>query len=293
MDPTTQSEDIGSDAVAATTLGLKNIDRIASQILIPATTRFGEDYSVLRRMFNELLGQRFTELMHVVALIGGVVETDYHAGRGGDVFAPVSRERQMSAVTFLLSQLETPKSLFRPEILNKIQPTGYVSQMTGLHQMLMNSLLNEARIQRMLDNEAMNGSKAYRAAELVDSLQSAVWQEIKVPSPTVDVFRRSLQRTYLRAVENRIAGGGQSDLRSMLRQKLMALKPVVQTAAKATKDPATRAHLNDCRIEIDRILAGKPSVGGASTPSLFDFFFLKPRYGCSHGMCPPFEGDDH
>jgi len=286
MDPTTQSEDICCDAIEATSLGLKNIDRIAGTVLIPATTKFGEDYTVLQGMFSELLGQRFTEMMHVVGLIGGVVETDYHSGRGGDIFTPIPRERQEKAAAFLMSQLETPKSLFRPEILNKIQPTGYVSQMTGLHQMLMNSLLNESRIQRLIDNEAMNGKDSFTARDLVDRLQATIWREAKTPEPKVDLYRRALQRTYLRTVETRIVSGGQSDLRGMLRQKLMSLKPVIELAAKSSSDMATRAHLNDCKMEITRILAGKPAPGGATPPNPFEAFFLKQRYGCSQGFCP-------
>ncbi|MBV6459124.1 MAG: hypothetical protein HONBIEJF_02267 [Fimbriimonadaceae bacterium] len=289
MDPTTQSEDICCDAIEATALGLKNIDRIANTILIPATTKFGEDYQVLTSKFSELLGQRFMELLHVVQLLGGVVETDYHAGRGGDIFTPVPRERQERAATFLMSQLETPKSLFRPEILNKIQPTGYVSQMTALHQILLNSLLNESRVQRMLDNEAMNGGDAYTARKMVDALQAAVWRELKAHQPSVDIFRRSLQRTYLRTAEARITSGGQSDLRGLMRQKLMALKPVVARAAASAKDAASKAHLVDCQIEIDRILAGKPAPGGAVAANPMDFFFLKNRYGCSQGYLPAYE----
>ncbi len=83
IDPTTQSEDIGDDGVEATRLGLLNIDRIATNNLFNASTRFGEGYERLAKMRGALLQQRTTELLRTTMLVGGVVETDYHYGRGG------------------------------------------------------------------------------------------------------------------------------------------------------------------------------------------------------------------
>ena len=43
---------------------------------------------------------------------GGVVQTDYHAGRGGAVYEPVSRARQAQAVKFLVDNaFQTPTEL--------------------------------------------------------------------------------------------------------------------------------------------------------------------------------------
>ncbi len=53
-DPSAQTEDLGSDAVAATDLGLKNLDRVASY-LVKATSKKGEDYELLRNMYQQLL----------------------------------------------------------------------------------------------------------------------------------------------------------------------------------------------------------------------------------------------
>ena len=56
--------------MAATALGLKNITRVAGY-LVEATSTPGEDYSLLRNMFDKLLGQWSRELGHVVGLVGG------------------------------------------------------------------------------------------------------------------------------------------------------------------------------------------------------------------------------
>ena len=46
-DPSQQTEDLGSDAIRATELGLKNIDRVAGY-LVKATAKAGENYDLLR-----------------------------------------------------------------------------------------------------------------------------------------------------------------------------------------------------------------------------------------------------
>jgi hypothetical protein len=50
VDPTVKTENIGSDTLEATALGLKNLDRVVD-ILVPATTRLGEDYSLLEETY--------------------------------------------------------------------------------------------------------------------------------------------------------------------------------------------------------------------------------------------------
>ena len=88
-DPSAQTEDLGDDAVAATELGLKNIDRVAGY-LVKATARKGEDYEQLQNMYVQLVGQRNRELMHVVDLVGGSVQTNFFYGDGDKPYDAVA-----------------------------------------------------------------------------------------------------------------------------------------------------------------------------------------------------------
>ncbi|MGG2383062.1 zinc-dependent metalloprotease, partial [Salmonella enterica] len=71
------------DPIQAGKLGLENIKRIA-KFLPTAAVPYGEDYDLLGDAYNALAGQRVRELNHALRLVGGVVMTDYHGGRGGD-----------------------------------------------------------------------------------------------------------------------------------------------------------------------------------------------------------------
>ncbi|MBD3675177.1 MAG: zinc-dependent metalloprotease [Planctomycetaceae bacterium] len=52
-DPTRQTEDLGSDSLEATKLGMKNIDRVADN-LVAACSNEGENYDLLQNMYDQL-----------------------------------------------------------------------------------------------------------------------------------------------------------------------------------------------------------------------------------------------
>jgi Met-zincin/Domain of unknown function (DUF5117)/Domain of unknown function (DUF5118) len=283
IDPTTQSENISDDPIEAGRLGLANLDRIATNYLLTSTSKFGEDYHLLQEMHGELLNQRFTELLHVVPLVGGVVETDYHSGRGEEVFSAVSPERQAKAVQFLTTQgLATPPALFSPIILNRITPSGQVDNVTSLQSVIVSSLLAESRLRRLQDSEAQLGDRTYSIGRLFADLTNGVWSELDDKSSKIDVYRRSLQRTFLRTVDRRINGTGatRTDLNPIAREVLKKLAGKIDKKAAITKDPTTLAHLSNSRREIVLILENKYNTSGSSGFSMMDFVGIKAKSGC-------------
>ena len=269
VDPTAQTEDIGDDPVEATRLGLKNINRIA-KLLIPATTAYGEDYDTLANAYAELLAQRSIELRHVVRLVGGVVTTDYHAGRGKDVYAPVPASKQANAVQFLMASMKMPKELVDPTITNKIFPAGAVQIVNSLQLSIVQSLFGTGRIHRMSDNEAVNGKNAYSVAQLTKDVQDALWSELTAPKPKVDIYRRALQRSYLDLMDSRINADGAtgSDLKGIARYRLKLLAQQIDKAVPHAGDDATAMHLLDSRKQIEKILDGKTTSSPTSANPL-------------------------
>lgn len=275
VDPTVQMEDLSNDPVAAGTLGLKNIERILP-LLIPATTRFGESYDQLQEVYGVLLGQRIQELMHVTKLVGGVVETRYHAGRGEDVYTPVPKEQQAKAVQFLLANAFVPPTYMYPaSIVNKIQFSGVPDRILREQTMLLLSLLSDARINRLIEKQATSSTPVYTAAQLITDLQNGIWSELDTANPTVNLYRRNLQRVYLKQIEPRLAPGSstQSDSRFLLTAAIRSLQARVQTALTKSTDSTTQLHLRDCRTQIENILNPKFATSGSSSASPFSVFF--------------------
>ena len=264
-DPSEQSEDLGSDPIEATRLGLKNIDRIAGY-LVSASTVAGEDYAFLAEVYGRVVGQRQTELNHVARLVGGVVETDYHSGRGGDVFAQVPKARQAAAVAFLLENaFTTPTSLLNPEIINKIMASGAGDGVLASQTQLLSSLLSDARVKRLSDNVAANGDKAYTLTELVADVQNGIWKELLTPAPAIDGYRRSLQRAYIEVYRGKLAPdtGTTTELRGAAFWALSGLVSTINRALPKVADKETILHLQDCKRQIERILDPRKSLPAA------------------------------
>ena len=290
VDPTVQTEDLGSDPIEATTYGLQNIRRVAS-MLIPATTRFGDDYSLLQETYDSLFSQRRMELSHVAKLVGGMVETDYHAGRGAQVFRPVPRAKQTQAVQFLVNNAFTaPKEFLDPDLLYRISPTGAADTILNSQRSVLASLLSENRLKRMLEAQATTGQNAYTVDMLVSDLQKGIWSELAQPDPQIDMYRRNLQRAYLRYLKPRLVGDGasQTDFRPIAIGSLRDLDKSIAQAIPKAKSPVVALHLQESRKDIQDILNPKFPPSSAA-PSLMSLLGLgakessasTPRYpGC-------------
>jgi hypothetical protein len=278
VDPTVLTENIGSDPVQATALGLKNLDRVLDH-LIPATTEKGEDFALLEEVYGEILGHRSRWFAAVAKQVGGVVENRTLAGRGGETFVRVSKDKQKEAVKFLLENaFTTPTKLLNPGIVNQFKFTGAATTITTQQRSILSSLLAASRMSRMFDAEVLLGDKAYTPIELVDDLQAGLFAELKGDAPKIDPIRRALQRSYVDILKNeffppvsstdfsptpgRTRVPGLSDiaprvneLRPVARVALGKLEKEIGTARGKAKDPATVAHLTDLESEIKSILS--------------------------------------
>jgi hypothetical protein len=258
-DPETQSECIGKDAVRSSQLGMLNIDRVA-KFLVPAATKPGENYDELQELYTTLVGQRSTEINRILRYVGGVVQTNYHVGHGEPVFKPVSKADQAAAVQFLVQEgTHMPASLTNRWLLSKIYPDGDVTRVVSRQNAIVTSLLSEQRVQRLLDNEAENGSSAYSVAQLAADVQSGVWDELKQAHPSIDVYRRSLQSNYLVTIDARINGVGatKSDLGGIEREDLRKLAKLIDRAIPRAANEQTAIHLKEARRVINLIMDGK------------------------------------
>jgi len=258
-DPTIQIEDLSNDGLEAGRLGFQNLKRVAN-LLIPASTKYGEDYSRLSEMFDGLMQQFQMELIHVIAIIGGVVETDYHAGQGGDVFQAVPKARQLAAMRHLIEYgFERPKELIPIPVLKRITPSGAAGTLSRHQSMVLNILLSPARVQRLMDAQAILGANAYSVSDMVADLQSGIWSELRQAHPVIDLFKRNLQRSYLQRAKFYFQPDTTtpSELRAALLFMLQGLLKSIDATLPKVQDKETLLHLRDSRLAIDQILNPK------------------------------------
>jgi hypothetical protein len=276
VDPSSQTEDLGADAVAATRYGLMNIERIAD-FLIPATTEEGKDYSTLREVYSELLAQRNRELVHVANLVGGVTRTRRVAGQEGVVYEPVPREKQKEAMRMLVKEaFRTPLSLLKRPILARIEASGAAERVLQGQRQVVSTILENNRLSRLINIQAGEESKgsAYTLAELLADLRAGIWSELNTKGVSADIYRRNLQRAYIDLIGSKLnppqtpappqgvpAAVYMSffaplpgEARAMLRSELMDLDTAIAARVSSAASKEMKAHLQDCRYQIAKIL---------------------------------------
>ena len=270
VDPSSQTEDLGSDAVAATDLGLKNLDRVASY-LVKATSNKGEDYDLLRNMYQQLLSQRNRELNHVIALVGGSVEANLWYGDADRRYDPVPADKQKEAVAFLLKNgFQVPMALIDPAITDRLEANGAVDRIGSAQSSLLRQLVSDSRIRRMAEQTSRAPSKSYSPREFLNDIRAGIWSELKADSVMVDLFRRNLQRVYLDMMCDQVGRDAtSSDLPALARAELGTLRDEIGKVDRAKSNDLTLLYLDDVKARITQALEPKAMMQSApSAPSL-------------------------
>ena len=275
-DPGELTEAVGdADAVKATTLGYKNLARV-SDMLLTATTVTGDPWDDFSELYSRLVGQWATEANHVAAIVGGLSSRQVHGGQDGVRFTPIPRARQVEAVKFLTDNVfVTPTFLLNPAVLRRIEPQGAIDRIARAQGRVLASVTMPARLSRMVEEDAIDGANAYRAADMLTDLRKGVWRELDATAVGIDPYRRALQRAQLQMFGERLNGRDpvSDETRGLYRGDLVALDRQVAAAQGRAADAATRYHLADTRREIARILdpkflaASPPSAGGFGRPT--------------------------
>lgn len=270
VDPTSQTEDLGDDAVKASTYGIKNMKRILPN-LEKWTTKKGETYAEMGTMYGQILGQFSRYMGHVTTNVGGIYEYNKTADQDGAVYTHVTKNKQRTALRFLNKELfATPKWMLDKNIFSKVQSSGSVERIRALQVRTLNSLLSASRMARMIENETLNGNKAYTLVTMFYDVRQGVWSEL-YNGRTIDTYRRNLQKAHidrldflLNTAPNQRGRFGrpsvnvsQSDIRSFARGELSRLKRDVRAAVSKAPNTTSRYHLQDVLARIDKALDPK------------------------------------
>ena len=273
VDPSSQTEDLGDNAMKASMYGIKNL-----KIILPRleewTSEKGQNYENLSTMYGQALGQFNRYMGHVTANIGGVYEEYKTTDQEGAVYTHVDKATQKEALKFVVDELfKTPTWMLDKNIFSKTEFSGSVERVRGLQARTVNNILNPGRMARMIENETMNGSNAYTLVSMMSDLRRGVWSEL-YNGRSIDTYRRNLQRAHLdrldyllnKAKNQRGANFGyfkqsgininQSDVKSVARGELKRLQRDAK-AASYKGNTLTRYHLQDVVDRIDTILDPK------------------------------------
>ena len=253
-DPRALTEDLGDDAVAASTYGVMNLKRIITEI--PAwNVEEADMYTNVSRMYEALTGQFNRYLGHVSANIGGRFITNHSIEQPDLVkYAPVPRQRQKNALRWL------DENLFRKPVW--LVDVPYIWDITDqpdntLYTLVNNvvsasNLLSIAKLDRLGQFAAYDASN-YSPEEYLSDLTGMVFSELG-KGGKVDSYRRYLQRRFVSAAISSVnsASAQNSDGRNLLVGTLIDIQ---KKAARAkSSDTATQAHWQTLSRQIETAL---------------------------------------
>ncbi|WP_316843366.1 zinc-dependent metalloprotease [Pedobacter psychrodurus] len=274
LDPRLQSEDLGDNAMKASTYGIANLKRILPNVE-KWTYQKGKDYSDLKEIYTEIVGQFNRYMGHVATNVGGLSENFKTYEQKGPVYAYLPKAKQKEAITFFNQQLfTTPLWLISNDQLAKFDNGQLILRIKSVQSNMLGNLLAPPRLARLLDNEIKNGpAKAYTLPELFTDLRSSVFI-----AGRPDAFKRNLQRAYVARLEDLMTkesdlppgfpmdyaasygltpiNVGLSDIRPLVRAELKTLLATTKARA-AAGDAITKAHYEDLSIRIKDILDPK------------------------------------
>ena len=273
IDPSSQTEDLGDDAVLASEYGIKNLKRIIPN-LIEWTAEDGKNYDDLSTMYGQVLGQFNRYMGHVSSNIGGVYEMYKTYDQEGAVYTHVADDHQKKAMQFIQDQLfTTPDWMLDNNIFNKIESAGHIERIRGTQTRTLRNIMDFGRMQRLLENESINGEKAYGLYDMMKELRGGLFSELRY-GKKIDIYRRNLQRAYIERMEfimkneqpavpaqfRRFFGGtsvnvSQSDIRAVVRAELKSLRSQLRGARGG--DSMSRIHIADALERINNILDPK------------------------------------
>ncbi len=211
IDPRSQSEDLGDDAILASEYGMKNLKRVSENIL-KWTYEDGKSYINTGKLYYQTIGQWDLYSNHVLANVGGIYLNNTYFGIDKKAYEPVPADMQRKAVNYLNENvIQLPKWLFFNDILDKTyaiknSPMGPYEQTpyTLAREMqygLIYNLFTDDRLLRLLENELKHQElnskeKIYTVENLFDQVRSAAFDK----KSNLTILEKMTQKNYVDAL---------------------------------------------------------------------------------------------
>ena len=272
LDPRSQNEDLGDDAVKASMYGLENLKRIVPN-LVEWTEENGKDYDDLAELYQNVAAQYNRYIGHVVTNIGGMYENYKTYDQSGAVYTVVPAERQREAMAFIQDvAFQRPDWLLNSDVLSRIEHAGSIERVRSMQVSALNRILDPQVIARLIEGR-LNNDDSYSPEEMFDAMRNGVFADVNESS--IDAFRRNLQRGYVERMKYLMNAEltpppaairefvvytpvdvAQSDIRAYARGELETLRSELNRAAARRHDRISRYHIKDLIARVDEILEG-------------------------------------
>lgn len=253
QDPRAQTEDLGDNAMKASSYGILNLKRVV-KALPEWTKEEADQYDNIESMMTSVVGQFNRYVGHVSNVIGGRYETFKSIEQEGVIYEAVPRALQKEAMEWLSKNVYTePKWIIAEK---------YVYNLTDRPQTLLTPIINRAvagmaifnlnSMERMQQFAEANASN-YSPAEYIADLNKAVFTEAGT-AQKVGTYRRLLQRAFVNTLISNLSTtvADRRDGNAFLVQELATVYAKAKASAKTAADLATRSHWTSLVQMIDK-----------------------------------------
>ena len=212
IDPRSQSEDLGNNAMKAGEYGIINLKKTIPNI-IEWSTKDGETYEEAKAFYNQVINQWYVYNTHTLANIGGFYLTPLVKGSKMKSYIPVPYQTQKEALNFLKKNILTlPKWLFINPLKDVLKPTkntpaGAVEQspyniFRERQAAILYNLMHDERLLRILEVEFLQtegNEKIMTISELFDDLRKFIFDK-SLKNKSLTIAERMTQKNYVDAL---------------------------------------------------------------------------------------------
>lgn len=268
IDPRSQSEDLGDDAVKASGYGIDNLKYILGN-LSGWVGDEDKDYSFRKNMYEAIQEQYLMYLIHVYANVGGVYLYEKMEGDPVPLFESVPASRQADSFRFLLGQLEDLDWMDNESLLSGL---GMLERPSDSVRDLLVKMLVSCPEKVELSAVKSKETEPYTPEKCLDELCADVWGPT-LRNSVLTSAQKKTQRLFVRYL-----GGGAGikvnvgneaeaaysepalaffvpDNRSPLYyDKFMESLSIVKKAARRSRDKDTRLHYELLGVLMEKAL---------------------------------------
>jgi hypothetical protein len=190
LDPASQTEDLGDDALKASDYGIKNLKYILPRFSLWVDQE-DDDYSYRGELYDAIVMQYMRYLNHVYANIGGVYLQELKKGDTGISYRSVPKEKQQKALQFMLDQVDHTQWLNNKELSQKLPVSGSVSDL--VENSLIRAIMAAPQKVRF---SATLSEDPYSFQNCTDDVYQFTWRATLQHKKPTDV-QRKMQKAFI------------------------------------------------------------------------------------------------
>ena len=265
LDPASQNEALGDDAIQASIYGVRNARYIMAH-LGEWTIFENEDFDYLDHMYRELVKQYNRYMGHVVSYLGGVYIYKLVGGEKEHYYTPLTEEKQREALEFLFRELEEQPDWIINDEVERVMASKKMELMKS-QAALLDKIMSPAIFQRLFLYHT-----EYTCQEYLDDLHNHVWKKTK-ENDSLNEYERHLQASYVRNLLSMTGGKtSKADARKPESEGLSSPGASKIPAANNIIDPLILQKQMETRALLKKELKQKDRVMGAHYQYLYELF---------------------